>query len=147
MLQVRLRLLQQSSSFSLCQAASCPHCLRQSFPGAKAAVWELPSTRQNEEESLWMRAEHIACLARNPWASWQMQESLAPLSLVFWLLLLLKMLQRTEVRNAHHLKELVTKLSDDKELRTNPLVKYTLQATKLYGRTCKIILPAHSGEA
>ena len=36
---------------------------------------------QNEEESLWMRAEHIACLAWNPWASWQMQECLAPLSL------------------------------------------------------------------
>ena len=27
-----------------------------------------------------MRAEHIACLARNPWASW-LQECLAPLSL------------------------------------------------------------------
>ena len=39
------------------------------------------STQQNEEESLWIRAEHIACLARNPWASRQMQECLAPLSL------------------------------------------------------------------
>ena len=76
MLQVRLHLLQQSSSFSLSQAASCPHCPRQSFPGVKAS-----STQQNEEESLWMRAEHIACRARNPWASWQMQECLAPLSL------------------------------------------------------------------
>ena len=66
---------------------------------------------------------------------------------VFWLLLLLKMLQRTEVRNAHHLKELVTKLSDNKELFYKFVEKYTLQATKFYRRIYKIILPALPGKA
>ena len=86
MLQVRLHLLQQSSSFSLSQAASCPHCHRQSLFCRRLS--RLRRSHYGYGRNILLASPGTLGLlgrCRSVWLHFHF---------VLWLLLLLKMLQR-----------------------------------------------------